>query len=280
MQYISRLGFEPTIYHYASLIESYCVAGDVKNAFMILNIMRKQGKKPTDACAGPIVRFLATDVDLVDRAFFTLQDAHAAGQTIDTVALNAVIDASVLMQDLSRAIATYQEHESLGVNPNLDTLNSLMTGCIGAQNKVLALSLVAAFREKHSIVAGGRTFERLIYVCILQDDYEDAFKYLEEMKEEGHQPSIGVYSLIIRRCVAQRDPRAKIAYEEMKGWGYRHPLVDRLFTGAPDVRRPLVTAASTGTYDRLLTFAESDRWFKPKDQISLKTTEKQEEEAQ
>lgn len=271
MQYISMMGFEPATYHYASLIESYCVAGDVKNAFLILSVMRQQGIKPTSVCAGPIVRFLAADLDLVDRAFFTLQDAHAEGQIIDTVALNAVIDASVLMRDLSRAVATYQEHESLGVNPNLDTLNSLITGCVGAQKKELALSLVLAFREKHKIMAGGRTFERLIFVCLLQDDYEDAFKYLEEMKEEGHQPSIRVYSLIIRRCISQDDPRAKIAYEEMKGWGYRHPMIDKLFSGRSDVRVPVITSASTGAYDRLFSFTESDRWFKPREQVKLET---------
>lgn len=264
LKYLASLEISPKSFHYSALIDSYCVAGDVKNAFNILDIMRREGMDPSPTTASAILNFMSTDLDLIDRAFFTLQDIKAAGGNIDISAFNSVIDASVLRRDVSRAVATYQEHENLGVVPDVHTLNSLITGCVGSYQKELAISMIKVFREKHLVGANAQTYAGLISVCILQEDYEDAFTYLEEMKSEGHQPSVEIYSLIIRRCVSQNDPRGKVAYDEMKGWGYRDRHIQDLFNGRGRAIRPHVTERNSGIYNHLLTMSESKRYFAPK----------------
>ncbi len=63
----------------------------------------------------------------------------------------------------------------------------------------------------------------MIYLCLTQETYEDAFFYLEEMKAAGHVPPIRTYAKIIRRCIGANDPRYKMALEEMGEIGYSAP---------------------------------------------------------
>lgn len=263
-KYFAGRGISPSSYHYAALIESYCKAGDVKNAFNILEIMRNEDVERTTTTASGILAFMASDIEQIDRAFSTLQDLKAEGHDIDISALNVIIDASVLRRDLSRAVATYQEYLRLGVQPDINTLNGLLAGCVGAFKKDLALSLIKLFRDDHGVKADTRTFSSLISVCVLEDDYEDAFRYLEEMKEEGHQPPVEVYSLIIRRCVSRGDPRAQVALHEMKGWGYRDHFVERLLDDNSTARMPAINEVATGVFDKMRSMAESYRYFLPK----------------
>lgn len=263
-KHFAEHGTSPRSHHYTALIESYCRAGDVKNAFIILELMREEQIDRTPTTAAGILEFMAPDLTLIDRAFATLQDLKAEGHTLDTSALNVVIDASVLRRDLSRAVATYQEHEALEVQPDIHTLNGLLAGCVGAFQKDLALSLIKVFSDKHKIQADARTFTNLISVCVLQEDYEDAFRYLEEMKEEGFQPPVEVYSLIIKRCVSLGDPRSKVAYDEMIGWGYRDHTIDDLLTDDRGTKTPSVNEAATGVFDKMRTMAESHRFFSPR----------------
>lgn len=265
-KHMAERSIMPKPYHYTSLICSYCKAGDVKNAFNILEIMKKENIERTSTTASGILEFMAKDIETIDRAFATLQDLKAEGHDIEVSALNVVIEASVVRRDLSRAIATYQEHKVLGVEPDINTLNSLVAACVITMQKSLALKLIKTFREEHLVKANGTTFSSLIAVCCLQDDYEDAFRYLEEMKEDGHQPPAEVYSLIIRRCVSRDDARSKVAYDEMVGWGYEDIKIRNLLFGSDEhyVRLPRITEKATGVFDKMRSMAESHKFFEPR----------------
>ncbi|CCG81971.1 Predicted protein [Taphrina deformans PYCC 5710] len=263
LNYMDSLGMSLHTYHYAALIQSYCVAGDVKNAFMILTIMREAGVAPTSTTAGSILEFMSTDPALIDRAYFTLEDLKTSGAKVDIAALNAIIDACVAIADISRAVATFQDYKKLDVQPNADTMNSLLTGCVAVSQKDLALSLIKVFREELQVTADSRTYTLLISVCILQENYEDAFRYLEEMKEEGHQPSTATYELLIRRCVSASDTRADIAYDEMKGWGYRNRDIDNLMNNQRRRYERPVDASSAGVLKTIQSMTRPEAWFTP-----------------
>ena len=65
-----------------------------------------------------------------------------------------------------------------------------------------------------------RTYENMIWLCLSQSTYEDAFFYLEEMKSLGMVPPLIVYESIIRKLVTVGDTRYNIALEELKECGY------------------------------------------------------------
>jgi hypothetical protein len=58
-------------------------------------------------------------------------------------------------------------------------------------------------------------------LCLTQTNYEDAFFYLEEMKEQKMDPTLNIYESLIRKCVTMGDTRYKLAVEELQECGYK-----------------------------------------------------------
>jgi pentatricopeptide repeat protein len=80
------------------------------------------------------------------------------------------------------------------------------------------------------------TYDRLILTCLQEDDYEDAFRYLEEMivvgegkeTEDGKRGwwmRAGTAGELVRRCVVERDERYWNLLDEMTQRGmWNHKL--------------------------------------------------------
>ena len=263
LQYLGKKKIQPASYHYTFLIQSYCRAGDVKTALTIFPIMREQGFVPDSNTAAPILEFISTDLELIDRTFFTLQDIKSSGGHVDVAAFNALLDACALRKDAARAVATYQEHASLGVLPTVDTLNSLLTACVGTYSKDLAFSLLSTFKTLHKVQPNRDTYTRIIAICMIQEDYEDGFLQLEEMKSAGYQPQEPIYNLIIHRCAIAKDPRARVALDEYRGWGYKEDtrLLNAVRSISHQEARYTMESLHTGVFDRLRAMTESDQKF-------------------
>ena len=66
-----------------------------------------------------------------------------------------------------------------------------------------------------------QSYKKIILLSSRLPDYEATFHWLEDMKSKGIKPQEDVYTLIVTRLAHLRDPRARIAMEEMKEQGYR-----------------------------------------------------------
>jgi hypothetical protein len=64
------------------------------------------------------------------------------------------------------------------------------------------------------------TYERIIRLCLLPAEYDDAFLHLEGMKERGIKPSEGIYRAILAKCLDFEDQRWRLVQEEMVEQGY------------------------------------------------------------
>lgn len=73
------------------------------------------------------------------------------------------------------------------------------------------------------------TYDRLVLVCLTEDDYEDAFRYLEEMKTmfEGSELRPGTFNALIKKCVAAGDKRTWDILEEMQSRGQNVEKIKR-----------------------------------------------------
>lgn len=209
-------------HHFAPVVEAFCGEGNVREAIVLLQLMRDSGLTPLMETAYPIFRMIRTDVDKVDEAFGVLETLKEEGKNVDVVALNVVIQACVALGDLQRALGTYKAAGDLGITPSVDTYNTLLSACVVAQHRELGDRLLVEMREAQ-IKPNARTYERLIVLCLTQPTYEDAFFYLEEMKSGGILPPQTVYEALIRRCVAVGDTRYNLAVEEMLEQGYEMP---------------------------------------------------------
>ncbi|KIK44881.1 hypothetical protein CY34DRAFT_10750 [Suillus luteus UH-Slu-Lm8-n1] len=216
---LRNLGADWQEHHFAPLVEALCKAGNLKDAFGTLDLMRSSNIFPTTITAQPIYDFLKQDIDKVDGAWELLDKLRNEGKTIDRTAINAIIRAAISLSDLQRAVGAYKAFPDYKCVPDIDTFNTLLSGCIVASHRELGNKLLLDLKEL-GIKPDATTYERIIILCLTQATYEDAFFYLEEMKAQKFVPPRSVYDAVIRTCIAASDSRYTLALDELKQCGY------------------------------------------------------------
>ncbi|GBB95499.1 hypothetical protein RclHR1_02550011 [Rhizophagus clarus] len=219
--------------HFIPLTRAYVNAGDIKNAMNSLNIIRQAGFQVNsfDTATTGIYSSIRQNNKTIDEAYYYLEELHNEGKIIDVSALNVIIAACANIGkrkmprrnvDISRALETYKSAEKLGVKPNAETFSSLLFVCHYAKRKDLADQLWKEMLEL-KVVPSTLTYSRMIAVICTQDDYEEAFVYLEEMKAKNLLPLRSVYEKIIDKCVQHGDTRAVLALEEAENFEHKFP---------------------------------------------------------
>lgn len=204
-------------FHYEALLAAYSEAQDVKTSCRILTIMAKAGLEPDSSTTRPIFLHLTQDNSLPDKAWKVLKALHKDGHAVPTAAVNVVIEAMIKNGHFSKAIELYKElHRICESGPNTETFNILLQGTTRQSNKSMAMFLASEMRAL-GVKADRLTYDRFILVCVNDDDYEDAFRYLEEMKTVGADKEAdgqkgwwmrgGTAALLAQRCAKADDPR-------------------------------------------------------------------------
>ncbi|KAK6525880.1 hypothetical protein TWF281_010924 [Arthrobotrys megalospora] len=236
-------------HHYAALSAAYARSGQLIPAFRALTLMRNQGITHTATTANAIIEALTSSgkIENVDSAYATLKDFVASTndkEVVEVAGFNAVLAACVKLKDLERALGVYAECAALNVAPNTETFNTLFAGCVECSsppNKELAMFLANEMKEM-GLLPDFVTYEELLKVSLYQEeDYEDAFVYLEEMKEviPGGRVRPTVYEWIARRLEEKGDERLGMVVEEMKALGYDEAA--KPWDGAEKVLAPGLT---------------------------------------
>ncbi|KAF8967814.1 hypothetical protein BDZ97DRAFT_1801393 [Flammula alnicola] len=207
-------------YHFAALIEAFCRNDQMKEALVTLHIMRTNGINPTGNTTAFILDSIKSDVDSLDSAWALIDDIHTSDGGLDVGALKVVIQASIFLGDLQRAVGIYKSFHDYGLAPDLATFNLLLEGCIGAQHRQLGDLLLNDMKQAR-VKPDEETYEKMINLCLTQDTYEDAFYYLEEMKATGHVPPQEVYEALLQKCLSAEDTRSSLVLQEMEECGYR-----------------------------------------------------------
>lgn len=207
-------------YHFAALIEAFCKNDQLKEALMTLQIMRANDILPLTSTTSPILETINRDVDSLDSAWTLIDEIHEAGNVVDFDALKAVVQASISLGDLQRAVGVYKSLPTYGHTPDVEMFNLLLQGCINAQHRQLGDILLGEMKEA-KVTPNKETYEKIIQVCLTQEVYEDAFFYLEEMKTAKFLPSQDVYEALGQKCTSTGDSRADLVWEEMREAGYK-----------------------------------------------------------
>jgi pentatricopeptide repeat protein len=216
---LNEIGAPWQEHHLACMIEAFCKENRLKEAFETLHVMRENGITPVAETAHPIFNVIKEDIDTIDNTWGLLNQLREEGKGVDISAINAIIQATVYLGDLQRAVGTYKSIPDYGIEPNIETFNLLLSACIAVSHRELGDYLLGEMK-KTSLKPDARTYERLIILCLTQTNYEDAFFYLEEMKGHNFLPTIGIYDAIIKRCVSAGDSRYTLALEEMEQCKY------------------------------------------------------------
>jgi pentatricopeptide repeat protein len=221
-------------YHFSALIEAFCRNGQIKEALITLGMLKSHDISPTSSTTSFILDSIKRDVDTLDATWAIIDEIHEAKNGLDIEALKVVIEASIFLGDLQRAVGIYKSLADYDIQPDLATFNLLLDGCIGAQHRKLGDLLLEDMKDA-KIKPDSATFEKLIELCLTQEVYEDAFFYLEEMKAAGIVPPITVYEAILKKCISVEDTRSVLVLQEMRECGYK-PQDTRHSTAANAVK--------------------------------------------
>ena len=212
-----RTKFE--LHQYETLLEAYVGSGDVNTAMTILCIMKDSGLEPEEGSTRSLFQHLRQDAKRPQAAFDILHELRKEGRAVPTSAVNCVIESSVSLEALPLAIEHYKQlHTLCPDGPNTATFNALFRGCNTAHRKDLAMFLASEMLAL-KVKPDALTYDRLLLVCLDQDDYEDAFRYFEEMMSQSWTPRQGTLVAMVKKCVERGDERAFDVYREIQAEG-------------------------------------------------------------
>ena len=187
--------------------------------------MAKAGLEPDSSTTRPIFQYLTRNDHLPDKAWRALKSLHREGHVVPAAAVNVVIEAKIKPGHFAKAVEFYKElHTICEKGPNTETFNLLLQGTASQSNKAMAMFFASEMRAL-GIKADRLTYDRLILICLYHHDYEDAFRYLEEMKIAGADKVEngqkrwwmrgGTAALLIQRCFEAKDPRGRDLLTEL-----------------------------------------------------------------
>ncbi|KAL9000400.1 MAG: hypothetical protein Q9169_000917 [Polycauliona sp. 2 TL-2023] len=195
-------------YHYESLIEA-CVPSELRTAFTLLALMNSAGVPCTVSSTRPMFLHLRQSAHLPDRALSVLRQVIKQQQAMPAEAVNVVIEAYIHHGNFERALDIYKMlHTICPSGPVTSTFNTLFRGCRSRKETAMFL---ASEMVAMKIAPNALTYDRLILVCLagrsIEEDFEDAWRYFEEMREMGWWPRPGTTMALAKQCCIMGDER-------------------------------------------------------------------------
>ena len=128
---------------------------------------------------------------------------------------NAAVATYANAKDTQRAFATFKSMRQAGVQPDVSTFNSLLSCCTNQQT----LALVARM-ETQEIAPNVQTYRMRIKQCRWTGDTVQAKLLLDQMRENGIEPTPGVFEAFAMTAAAAGDEeQLRQAREEMQRIG-------------------------------------------------------------
>ncbi|KAL8807707.1 MAG: hypothetical protein Q9182_000518 [Xanthomendoza sp. 2 TL-2023] len=196
------------LYHYEALIEAY-VPAQLRTAFTLLALMASSGTPPAVSSTRPIFLHLCESSHLPDAALAILRQVAKHRRNLPAEAVNVVIEAYIYHNKMDQALDTYKTlHTFCPSGPVISTFNTLFRGCRGRKNTAMFLaSEMVALKVRPDAL----TYDRLILVCleaqVEEEGFEDAWRYLEEMRGAGWWPRSGTAMALAKKCCLMGDER-------------------------------------------------------------------------
>ncbi|KAH7339307.1 hypothetical protein B0J17DRAFT_654667 [Rhizoctonia solani] len=204
-------------HHLAPLVGSYAAAGQLREAYLALDLFQDHKVEIAPESASALVEAIGQSTSTLDNAWDVLSQLP---RPVNIEAVNATLEAATNLSDMQRAIGIYKELSDLEASPSAQTYDILLGGCLSISHAELGERLYQDMRSR-GLKPTLQTYSRLALLSLTQETYESAFTRLEEIKEKKMVPPQRVYEALVRRCVEEADPRAELALEDMEICGYR-----------------------------------------------------------
>jgi pentatricopeptide repeat protein len=220
IRFIGQEGYRYRECHFVPLVDAFASTGDMRNTFQVFSAMRKVGVIPNKKTAIPIAYRLGKDKNAVRKAREALREIAADGQEVDISAFNLVIHSLAYNKEYDDAITLYAQSKEFNVKPNDETLSAVLDACIHCKDAELGVSIYQELLSK-GVKASVSSLSKMVTLMCTQEDYDDAFKYLERMKKLNMVPLRGCYFKLVKTLSRANDARLGLAIDDMRACGYQ-----------------------------------------------------------
>ncbi|KAI1134504.1 hypothetical protein F5Y05DRAFT_206992 [Hypoxylon sp. FL0543] len=222
LQMLSNRGRKLELHHYEALIDIHTQQKDLRKAFTILCIMAKANLRPDLSSTRSIFRVIRDSSSETDRALEIISNLKSHYQ-VPSAAFNVVLEAIEAHYGFKVALDLYRGVRGICADgPDLETYHVLLRHCTMRKS----MNFLFAEMEALSIEPSQTTYDHFIRISCMQDDYEQAFQFLEKMKNTktaglpnnwwmGRDAALA----LVRRCIQVEDIRVQELIEECRKRG-------------------------------------------------------------
>ncbi|KAI2468781.1 hypothetical protein F4781DRAFT_432019 [Annulohypoxylon bovei var. microspora] len=212
IQMLSSRGRKLELHHYEPLVDIHARQKNLWKAFTVICIMAKAGLRPDLSSTRSIFRILRESSSEADNALAILSELKSHYQ-VPSAAFNVVLEATEIHHEFKAALDLYRNVRQICADgPDLETYHILLSKCTRKRSMNFLFTEMQAF----SIEPVETTYDHLIRISSLQDDYGPAFQFFEKMKASktaglpnNWWMTRGSALALIRRCIQAEDIRAQ-----------------------------------------------------------------------
>ncbi|KAI1469661.1 uncharacterized protein F4812DRAFT_419872 [Daldinia caldariorum] len=222
IQMLSNRGKKLELHHYEALVDIHAQQNELSKAFTTLCISAKADLRPSLSSTRSIYRVLRNSPEETDKALAVLNDLRLHHR-VPAAAFNVVLEATELHHGFQAALDLYRSVRQICADgPDLETYHILFSHCTMRKS----MNFLFAEMQNFSIEPTQATYDHLVRISSMQDNYEQAFAFLEKMQscKTGGIPNNWWISrdsalALIRRCIHSEDIRAQELIEECRKRG-------------------------------------------------------------
>jgi len=195
-----------SIVTYNALIDACARSGEMYRATPLLEAMAAQGIEPNLITYSTIIKGYCQQPRL-DKAFELLEHMKASGNLRpDEITYNTLIDGCARHCLFDRGVALLEEMQAAGIPPTNFTLSVIVKLANRCKKLEQAFDLCDQVSKKYNFRLNAHVYANLVHACTNKGDMKRAFDVLRRMVGEGVRPDQRTITLLVRGCLAARDP--------------------------------------------------------------------------
>jgi len=194
-----------SIVTFNTMIDACSRNGEMKRIGPLVESMLSQGIEPNLITYSAILKGYCQDNHLEEA--YQLMETCKAKFKPDEIMYNSLLDGYARQGLYDSGIVLLREMEASGINPSNFTLSVLVKLCSRAKRVDRAFEIVTEITTKYRFKPNVHVYSNLIQASIQHKDLKRGFEVFEEMLSARVRPEARTYSLLLRACVAERQPQ-------------------------------------------------------------------------
>ncbi|WVY93288.1 hypothetical protein V8G54_032376 [Vigna mungo] len=215
---LARLGESLTVKDLNAVLYHFKSSNKFNHISQLFKWMQENNKIDVSSYSH-YMRFMASNLDAAEmlQLYHNIQDESARKNIL---VCNSVLGCLIKKGKFDSGMKLFQQMRLDGLVPDLVTYSTLLAGCIKIENGYpKALELIQELQH-NKLQMDGVIYGTILAVCASNSKWEEAEKYFNQMKSEGHSPNVYHYSSLLNAystCASYK--KADMLIQDMKSEG-------------------------------------------------------------